>query len=103
MDFSQSVGLSSIKRIVLNQLHVKNFLRGKESKVINTFKLNGLRNFGVIKKIYYKQLQSFLNELIKEEILSVDKENYNAISIINSNVDDGMCKNIFSNFVAINY
>lgn len=57
----------------------------------------------MIKKIYYKQLQSFLNELIKEEILSVDKKNYNAISIINSNVDDEMCKNIFSNVVAINY
>lgn len=53
----------------------------------------------MIKKIYYKQLQSFLNELIKEEILSVDKENYNAISIINSNVDGEMCKNIFSNVV----
>ncbi len=51
----------------------------------------------MIKKIYYKQLQSFLNELIKEKILSVDKENYNAISIINSNVEDKMCKNIFSN------
>lgn len=81
----------------LNSL--SDFLRGKESKVINSFKLNGLRNFGMIKKIYYKQLQSFLNELIKEEILSVDKENYNAISIINSNVDDEMCKNIFSNVV----
>lgn len=56
----------------LNSL--SDFLRGKESKVINSFKLNGLRNFGMIKKIYYKQLQSFLNELIKEEILSVVKK-----------------------------
>ena len=57
-----------------NLYSLSDFLRGKESKVINTFKLNGLRNFGIIKKIYYKQLQSFLNELIKEEILSVDKK-----------------------------
>lgn len=71
MDFSQSVELSSIKRIVLNQLHVKKFLRRKESKVINSFKLNGLRNFGMIKKIYYKQLQLFLNELIKELIKKI--------------------------------
>lgn len=33
-----------------NLYSLSDFLRGKESKVINTFKLNGLRHFGIIKK-----------------------------------------------------
>ena len=53
----------------------------------------------MIKQEYHKRIEPFLNELVKEEILKVDKDNYNAISLINHNIDDEMLKVIFSNLI----
>ena len=53
----------------------------------------------MIKQEYHKRIEQFLNELVKEEILKIDKDNYNAISVTNKNIDDEMLKIIFSNLV----
>ena len=53
----------------------------------------------MIKQEYHKRIEPFLNELVKEEILKIDKDNYNAISVINNNIDDEMLKVIFSNLI----
>ena len=53
----------------------------------------------MIKQEYHKRIEPFLNELVKEEILKIDKENYNAISIVNNQVDDEFLKIIFSNLI----
>ena len=58
-----------------------------------------MKTFGMIKQEYHKRIESFLNELVKEEILKIDKDNYNAISVINNNIDDEMLKVIFSNLI----
>ena len=58
-----------------------------------------MKTFGMIKQEYHKRIEPFLNELVKEEILKIDKDNYNAISVINNNIDDEMLKVIFSNLI----
>ena len=53
----------------------------------------------MIKKEYHKRIEPFLNELVKEEILKIDKDNYNTISIINIQIDEDLLKNVFSNLI----
>lgn len=90
---------SKYPKFKFNFSSLKDFLSGKESKTIVSFKLNEVRNFGMIKQEYHKRIEPLLNELVKEEILKIDKDNYNAISFINNNIDDEMLKIIFSNLV----
>ena len=90
---------SKYLKFKFNFSSLKDFLSGKESKTIVSFKLNEVRNFGMIKQEYHKRIEPLLNELVKEEILKIDKDNYNAISFINNNIDDEMLKIIFSNLV----
>ena len=78
---------------------LRDFLSGKESKTIVSFKLNEIKTFGMIKQEYHKRIEPFLNELVKEEILKIDKDNYNAISIVKNEIDDEVCKNIFSSII----
>lgn len=78
---------------------LKDFLCGKKSKPITAFKLNEIKNFGSIKQEHYKKIDPFLMELIKEEILQIDKENYNAITVINDKIDDETAKIVFSNLI----
>lgn len=98
--------IESIKQVEIkypkfkfNFSSLKDFLSGKESKTIISFKLNDIRTFGMIKQEYYKRIEPLLNELVKEEILRIDKNNYNAISIVKNEIDDEMLKVIFSNLI----
>ena len=90
---------SKYPKFKFNFSSLKDFLSGKESKTIVSFKLNEIKTFGMIKQEYHKRIEPFLNELVKEEILKIDKDNYNAISVINNNIDDEMLKVIFSNLI----
>ena len=90
---------SKYPKFKFNFSSLKDFLNGKESKTIVSFKLNEIKTFGMIRQEYHKRIEPLLNELVKEEILNIDKENYNAISVINNRVDDEMLKVIFSNLI----
>lgn len=78
---------------------LKDFLLGKESKTITSFKLNELRTFGLIKKEHSRKIDSFIQELVNNEILKIDKENYNSISIINNQINEEMIKVMFSSLI----
>ena len=65
---------SKYPKFKFNFSSLKDFLSGKETKTILSFRLNEFRTFGTIKKKYHRQIEPFLNELVKEEILKIDKD-----------------------------
>ena len=66
----------------ISEKSVIDVLTGKETKTISTFKLKELNAYQSIDAKFNKKLWVLLNELEKEQIISVDKENFNTITIL---------------------
>ncbi len=77
----------------------RNFLLGVDDKIITSFNLKGYKGFALINQKYSRKLNAFLMELEKNEIIKINKEKFNSISILNHQPSDEKIKVLFSNLV----
>lgn len=87
------------KHFKFNITSLKDYLCGNMSNAISKFKLNETKDFGCIKIEHQRKITPLLNELIREEILTCDKDNYNSLTINIKEIDDEGLKNLFANLI----
>ena len=66
------------------------------NKAVKTFKLNEIKYFGMIDAHYRKSFFALMGELKSNNIISYDETNYNAIVLLNNELNDADYKTIIS-------
>lgn len=87
------------KNFDINPKAVIDVLIGEESKTVIAFKLNNLLSFGTVSKKYGKKLWVIIKELCSENIISINAEKYNAITIEKNNLTEEDYKVLFANIM----
>lgn len=87
------------KEFNINAKGIIDVLVGKETKSITTFKLNKLTSYKSVDLKYEKKLWILIHELESENIISVDKEKFNAINVLKANLSDDDISIIFANLM----
>ena len=83
----------------ISEKRVIDVLIGKDSKAITVFKLNELKAYNSVNQKYNKKLWVLMNELENEKIISINKEQYNAIKILKPKLNEEDVKILFLNIV----
>lgn len=77
-------------------------LVGKNTKAINTFELNKLKEYNSVDEKYTKKLWSLYFELEHEKIIEVDKDKFSTIKILRVNLTDNDFRIIYANLMQKN-
>ncbi len=82
---------------IISPKSIINVLVGKESNNITKFNLNKLKSYKSVDLKYEKKLWIFIHELENEKIIKINKDNYNAISILKKDITDEDINILFAN------
>ena len=86
------------KNFKINPPKLRDFLLGKESKVVSIFKLNRIKGYSMINEKHNGKVFKLIDSLKKNDVLAIDKENYNSITILKRPSDEEII-NIFTDLI----
>ncbi len=83
----------------INPKTIIDVLIGNKTKAVETFKLDNFPEYKTVDSKFSKKLWSLINELENEEIISINTNNYNSISIIRNFLTDEDIQIVFANLM----